>query len=137
MRYDPNIYLTDEQYRALLLKIRETLSSSDFKVSCFDSTVIGNKYAVSNCGLCNKEYTEPETALFPEEFPERNSMKYLRLNHHCPFDLRKQASSWGCFFSCYLFSNLEKKEWDLDFMRQLVEKTIANQKEMVEKYETT
>ena len=130
MTSTPNrsIYLTDEQYYSILLKIKETVNAPDFAVRCVDSTTIGDKYTWSNCGFCNDNFTEEETALFPDQFPGRKSMKYRLENHKCPFDLRRKPGilGWGsgCFYRCYVFSHRGKRDWDLDYMKALVDETI-------------
>jgi len=119
------LYLTDEQYSRLLKKIKETVNRSDFEVYCYDSTYPGDKYIESNCGLCNDEFTELDTALFSESFPSRKTMKYRKEYHKCPFDLRSMSDEFrsGCFDDCYLFKN-QYKGHNLDVIIQMVEETI-------------
>ena len=122
-----DIYLTDEQYGKLLEKIKVAVSeNTQFKV--MDSTDIGNKYTTSNVGLCNDGFTELDTALFPEQFLEygRQSMKYTKIHHICPFDRRlehveKDAPvnfSNGCYYTC----SLKKKRNDKENLFRLVDK---------------
>jgi hypothetical protein len=120
------LHLTDEQYQRVLLKIRDVLSNDGFEVRCEDSTFVGDKYTKSNCGFCNDEFTEKDTAMWPEQFPERRSMKYRQDGQKCPFDMRKMPGivGWGsgCFFGCYLFKD---RKHNLVFMRQLVADLVA------------
>ena len=120
--------LTDEQYLRVLKKIEATIANAGFMVSCSDCTVVGSKSTDSNCGFCNDEYTDEDMALFPEQFPERKSMKYRGENHRCPFDVRKKlcALGWGsgCFYDCYLFQHLGKRDWNLSLMREMVDHAI-------------
>ena len=120
--------LTDEQYLRLLKGIRTTIASEGFKVDCSDCTITGCKSTDSNCGLCNDAYTERDMALFPDQFPERRTMKYRGENHRCPFDVRKEPAilGWGngCFYECYLFQHLVRRDWDLSLMREMVDHTI-------------
>lgn len=97
--------LTDEQYEDLLRKMLETVTSLNFEPTCVDSTDIGDKYTRSNCGLCNDEYTTIETAMWPDQFPQRKTMKYRGRNHKCPYDMRESVIhwEWSCFFKCRLF----------------------------------
>lgn len=127
MKYDPTLYLTDEQYEAILLKIQSTVHQKNFRYSCFDSTLTGFKHTGSNCGFCNDDFTEKETALFPEEFPDRKAMKYRRSNHKCPFDMRTESYGYGCFYNCYLFyRRFGGQEPKLSEIRKLVDQTILN-----------
>lgn len=125
IKYDKSLYLTDEQYMAILLKIKAKISEDKFKPFCYDSITPGNKFTRTNCGFCNEEFTDKKTALFPESFPKRMTMKYRRGNHKCPFDMREELSdlSWGngCFYKCYLF---KLKVHEVDVMRVMVEEII-------------
>lgn len=125
-----DIYLTDKQYKSILLKIKKTVDQEGFQYTCFDSTTAGDKYTESNCGLCNNNFTEKDTALFPDQFPERKSMKYRLENHKCPLDMRVKAYSFGegCFYHCCLFQNVRyrKKKISIDELREMV--NIAVQK---------
>ena len=118
--------LTDEQYLRILKKIETTISQDDFVVGCFDCTVIGAKSTDSNCGFCNDAYTDEDTALFPDQYPARRTMKYRRKNHGCPFDMRNNPDilGWsnGCFFECYLFRHFGKRDWKLSLMREMVDR---------------
>ena len=126
-----DIYLTDDQYKAILIKIQKIVNQENFKYSCEDSNTIGNKYNISNCGFCNDNFTEKNTALFPDQFPERKSMKYRLKNHKCPFDMRAKLEELdmgygnGCFYHCYLFQS-EKKgiRPNITKIREMVDKTI-------------
>jgi len=118
------LYLTDAQYKRILGKIEEVVNSPNFAVHCFDSTFPSDKYTESNCGFCNKDFTELDTALFPAQFPGRKSLKYRKSNHKCPFDTREEPGilGWGagCFPKCYLFKDRGKKEYDLEAIRSMV-----------------
>lgn len=128
MTHEKDLRLTDEQYLRILQKIKATLAQNDFKVDCFDCTVTGCKSTDSNCGFCNDEYTDEDMALFPDQYPERKSMKYRQKNHRCPFDTRTEPGilgwGWSCFYECYLFKHLGKKGWSLPLMRKMVTQTI-------------
>ena len=123
-----NIYLTDEQYTNILRKIWESLKDDNFKVSRWDSTFPGDQYTTSNIGFCNDDFTEMDTALFPDQFPKSKDRKYRLSNHKCPFDLREDdnGSGWGssCFIRCYLFRT---KIHDIPLMRTMVEKLLPRQ----------
>ncbi len=140
-----NLELTNKQYYNLLLKIRNTVDDLNFKPYCYDSITIGDKFTKSNCGLCNEDYTELETALFPDDFKKygRKSRKYRKKNHKCPFDLRFGTDGkdftdygWGCFYHCFLFGNgiefkeLGKNKDDIYFIRKLVNETIKGYEEL-------
>jgi len=121
------IHLTDEQYYSILLKIKKTVDQEGFKPTCDDCTMVGMKHTETNCGLCNDNFTEKETALFPNEFPERKSMKYSQDNHKCPFDQRINKNySYGCFYHCCLFQHqrYRSKEVTIEELREMVDKTI-------------
>jgi hypothetical protein len=121
------IYLSDEQYRKILWKIKDVVDTPRFSPTCFDSTALGDKYTESNCGLCNDGFTDEETALFPSKFPERREMKYRLGNHRCPFDMREIPGllGWGngCFSGCYLFKNT-RVGYDVELMKMLVDSAI-------------
>ena len=122
-----DIYLTDEQYKSILLKIKETVYKEDFQYQCFDSTTPGDRFTISNCGFCNDDFTEQKTALFPDQFPERKSMKYREAHHKCPFDMRVkiESSDIGCFYHCRLFqSGRYGGRPEIEEIRELVDKTI-------------
>jgi hypothetical protein len=112
---EDDIYLSDKQYLDTLYKIKRTISRKGFKIICEDSTQIGNKYTTSNCGMCSDDFTTKETALFPDEFPERKSMKYRKEYHHCPFDWREPLAwksdyiRYGCFYTCAIFQKGKNK----------------------------
>lgn len=123
-----DIYLTDEQYKSILLKIKETVEQEGFQYSCIDSTTIGDKYTRSNCGMCNDNFTEKEMALFPDQFPGRKSMKYRQKHHKCPFDMRVESEHFdtGCFYHCCLFQDERRigRKPNIVEIRELVDKTI-------------
>ena len=129
-----SIHLTDTQYKRILLKIKETVGQEEFQYSCVDSTNIGDKYTRSNCGFCNDEFAEKDTALFPENFPERKSIKYRQEHHQCPFDMRSKNVhfGFGCFYDCCLFQNKRYRRLydgkgesiNTQKIRELVDETI-------------
>lgn len=120
--------LTDEQYFKILKKIEATITQDSFKVSCSDCNVIGAKSTDSNCGFCNDEYVDRDMDLFPNQYPERKTMKYRGKNHRCPFDMREEPRilgwGYGCFSECYLFRHLGKRDWNLTVMREMVDYAI-------------
>lgn len=127
-----SLYLTDEQYEKILLKIRDTVYREEFKPVCCDSDQLGNKYNRTNCGFCNDGFTDQETALWPEKFPVRREMKHRRAHQVCPFDVRqfgltiaKSPNLTGCYYHCYLFNNTR---WDIQLIRLMVEATLATYK---------
>ncbi len=123
---DRYMFLTDEQYVTILEKIKAVVFADGFKPSCYDCTDLGNKSTGSNCGFCNDGFTEEETALFPDDFPGRRTMKHRGHNHKCPFDMRSIPSlsdfGSGCFYDCYLFRN---RKSDIDLMKEMVEDLIT------------
>lgn len=117
-----NIYLTDEQYLEVLHRGLKNLNKIK-KVEGVDSTTIGDKYTETNVGLCNNALTTKETALWPDEFPNRDSMKYSEKHHSCPLDWRSkdEIDGNGCFFTCMFFKrNLR----DLSQIKQLYKERI-------------
>lgn len=123
------IHMTDEQYLDLLIRARRHLDTVG-KVRSVDSTTIGDKYTETNVGLCNEELTTEETAMWPDEFPARKSMKYLRNHHHCPLDWREVSEDNfnGCFYTCRVFHSGLR---DVEKMKQAFDMRIAEvQKEM-------
>lgn len=99
-----DINLTDDQYLELLQRIRSSLDNVP-RVSGYDCTDIGNKSTDVNVGLCNEEFTTLDTALFPDEYPERLASKYREDHHRCPLDYRamEQLTLQGCFYTCSYF----------------------------------
>lgn len=128
MVVNDGLYLTDEQYLRILKRIRVTVTSEGFEVGCSDCTLVGQKSTDSNCGFCNDAYTERDMALFPDQFPGRRTMKYRGKNHRCPFDMRDNPDilgwGYGCFFECYLFRHLGKRDWSPSLMREMVDHVI-------------
>lgn len=125
------MYLTDEGYKKILLKIREVVSKDDFKPNFYDSTEPGNKYTTSNCGFCNDDFTDADTARWPDDFPSRREMLYRKDHHKCPFDMRKKPDCLGfgdgCFHTCLLFSNSKKrKKFGFTFNQETIKKMVAN-----------
>ena len=122
------LYLTNEQYFRVLKRIEVTIAQDDFRVGCSDCTMVGAKSTDCNCGFCNDEYTDEDMALFPDQYPGRKAMKYRKENHRCPFDMREEPEilGWGngCFYGCYLFKHLGKRNWDLLLMRKMVDHAI-------------
>ncbi len=100
------MYLTDEQHLMFLKKQRERLNHID-KATGIDSTTIGDKYTTTNVGMCDDSLTTKETALFPDEFPQRMSSKYTEKYHKCPLDKRKlsELGMNGCFHTCRFFKD--------------------------------
>lgn len=123
------LHLTDEQYVRILKKMRRLLVDG-FVVWRADSTFVGDKWTKSNAGFCNDELTDKDSAMWPENWPERKDMKYLQDKHKCPYDMRKEPGllGWGsgCFSECYLFSL--RNGHDLQLMRKLVDDLIAEVK---------
>ena len=122
------LYLTDKQYVRVLRKIEAAIACDNFRVSCSDCTMIGNKSTDSNCGFCNDAYVGEDMALFPDQYPERMTMKYRWRNHRCPFDMSEESGilgwGYGCFSRCYLFKHLGKRDWNLSLMREMVDHII-------------
>lgn len=123
------MYLSDKEYEKILVKIKDAVNKDGFTPYCRDSDQIGNKYNKTNCGFCNDNFTDPETALFPDKFPVRKEMKYRKKHHICPFDTRqfgltiKQPSCYtGCFYHCYLFNGGR----DVELIRLMAEATLIN-----------
>ena len=102
-----DIYLTNEEYFDLLVRGRKHLDSIK-ELEFEDSDHLGDKYTVSNCGLCNDSLTTKDIALFPKNFPHRTTMKYRKPHHKCPLDEKKERSSQGCFYSCLGFNKKVK-----------------------------
>jgi len=123
-----DLYLTDEQYVSILKKIEATVMQKDFVVRCDDSVAIGAKGTYSNCGFCNEDYTDKETALFPSQYPDRKTMKYRKDNHKCPFDARGTVNflgyGSGCFFNCYLFEHKRKQDWKIKTIHKMVKECL-------------
>ena len=116
-----DLYFTDKQYLELLIRARKLLDRVD-KVSCYDSTEIGNKYTESNVGLCNDEkLCTKEVALFPKEWPQRKDLKYLGNEQLCPLDSKVKYNGQGCFYKCLIF---QKGFKDIKKIKRLYEKKI-------------
>lgn len=112
MTYYDNSYLTDQQYIAVLKKIKKTVDSKDFKPKCYDSTTLGAKYTESNCGFCNDNYaSEKDGSAHRKAFRTPYYLKDRRKGQACPFDLRKKALEYGCFYKCYLFKGGKDIKW--------------------------
>lgn len=116
---ESDIFLTDKQYFWLLQKARDNLDKIEKAEGC-DSTETGNKYTKTNIGLCNTDLTTLETALFPDQYPERKSLKYRKENHMCPLDSRSYKTT-GCFYTCLFFKNNLK---DIGKIKLLYDKLI-------------
>ena len=101
-----DIYLTNKEYHQLLLLAQENLNKIE-TVTGEDSTSIGNKYTITNIGLCNDEIVPKELSMFPEDYPRRKGSKYRLSNHKCPLDKREHLDdlSNGCFYSCRFFQD--------------------------------
>lgn len=115
-----DIYLSDDQYMEILIKIRDIVTKPGFKPSGCDSNYIGDKSTTTNCGMCNhNDLTTKENSMWPEEFPQRKVMKYAKNHQSCPFDMREKPSRSGCFYDCYVFGNGKGKRKgprDINFM---------------------
>lgn len=116
-----DLYITDMEYLQLLQKIKEVVNKPDFKPTWYDSTTMGDKYTETNCGLCNDNFTTKDTAMFPDQFPQRKDMKYAKSEHKCPFDFRKKVGWNGCFYTCWFF---KRGLTNLTKIRQLVDEQI-------------
>lgn len=119
MSYPKHMYLTDEQYLALIEECKKIAAKSDFNPVGDDCTIPGMKSTESNCGLCNEDLTTLETALFPKDFPRRKSMKYRRDYHKCPLDMRAKPGLTGCFYTCVLF-NRRYRGYTREQIRELI-----------------
>lgn len=120
--------LNDEQYLEILLKIKEILKDNEFKVKREDCNITGMKSTETNCGCCCEDFVTKENSLFPEQFPERKTMKYRKSYHDCPFDMRETSDSIGCFYHCYIFHTSKYQESyieNIERMRQMVENKIT------------
>lgn len=125
-----NLYLTDKDYGERLLKISNAVNDMFFKPTREDSTTVGAKYTTTNCGMCNDEFTTKESAMFPEDFPQRKSSKYGLKHHVCPFDRRMNPDgSMGCFYDCYVFK--KGRNANVQHMRNLVHERIAEAKQTI------
>jgi hypothetical protein len=124
---DRSRYLTDLQFLDLLRVILKTLSQPGFKRSCYDSTDTGDKYTESNCGCCNNNFTNKKTAMWPDEFPGRKTMKHRKTRHLCPFDSRDKGGANGCFYTCMLFRGGNRLR-NPKFVIQLVKDRICQHK---------
>jgi len=115
------IRLTDIQYISILKQILEVVQTPNFKGTVYDSTTTGDKYTESNCGFCNEMFTTKDTALFPDEFPDRKSLKYREDHQRCPFDRRAMDNKDmnGCYYHCLL----RKSDAGIDY-KSLVEKRL-------------
>lgn len=100
------MYLTDEQYKQLLEKIFAGLDEVE-EVIAHDCDDLGCKDTQCNVGLCNDLLTTKETAMFPDEFPERMDMKYRQQHQRCPLDNRtaSEMDFSGCFWTCAVFQD--------------------------------
>ena len=134
------MYLSDTSYFTILKKIETKVNDPDFSPRFEDSTTIGEKHTISNCGFCNDDFTDLESAMWPADFPQRKDMKYRLEHHKCPFDMRITGDfNFGCFYQCLLFKPSKdmrglNNKTKIEIMKQLVAKTI---KAFEEKYEIT
>jgi hypothetical protein len=81
---------------------------SGLELRAVDSDTIGDKYTHCSWGMCSEDleqWPDVEDHLFPEEFPERISPKYLGPGQKCPMDRRTGGEGWGCFYSCRVFQD--------------------------------
>ncbi len=121
-----HMYLTDEQYLDLMKKIRKDIDGVT-EIFAEDSTMIGNKYTITNIGLCaeafdekgsvfsKSKYVTRETAMWPKDFdkigkvkydyPQMFAMKYRQSNQLCPLDKRNKGGFNGCFYTCRAFKD--------------------------------
>jgi len=112
---DRTLYLTNEQYVALLERQRARIEDS-VALEAEDSTTHGDKYTRCTWGLCSDELEvwPEDTWLFPPfvaRSPNEQSTarpKYLGDQQFCPFDRKdnRQAEfgSGGCFYRCRIFT---------------------------------
>jgi len=115
------LYLNNDEYREILAKIVERVNQPDFKPWGEDSTMFGNKYTITNCGVCNDEFCTKENAMFPDQWPQRKHKKYTRGSQLCPFDMDGSMGSLGCFYRCYIF---QAKTPDVKLIRQLAQQCL-------------
>ncbi len=120
--------LTDEMYKEILYKIRDVVNSPDFYPKSEDCTEIGYKYTTTNCGLCNDdEFSTSKNAMWPNSFPDRKSMRYTKSHQKCPFDMREEFDSTGCFYECYIFKPHKYENeyhYDISRIKEMVEQRI-------------
>lgn len=119
-------HISDEQYKEMLDKIEVIVNKDGFRPDYYDSTEIGDKYTISNCGLCaDNVLVTLENTTFPRDYlvRGRNSMRDREKHHQCPFDYRKiSESDWnGCFYTCCFF---QKGLHDVDKIKHLVQARI-------------
>jgi hypothetical protein len=110
------LYLTNEQYINAMKRIRNLISDGKELIAIDDNT-IGSKCTTCTWGLCSEEpdaWPDREDMLFPEQHPQRISVKYTETNQRCPIDERDllNRDMNGCFFTCRIFKgkNLSRKE---------------------------
>lgn len=93
--------LTDDQYQAQLLRLRQQIADGLPLVSVDDNTP-GNKHSEVSWGLCTTDW--PRDALFREDRPILGSA-HRGPDHKCPFDQGPPGTDhgWGCFWRCHVF----------------------------------
>jgi hypothetical protein len=64
----------------------------------------GCKGTETNCGMCNPALVTKDNELIPDA----SIMKYRKRWQPCPFDMRAETASDGCFYSCFVFQKAEK-----------------------------
>ena len=124
-----HLNLSDKMFLEALYKIKDIVNKKDFHPTSYSCEETGYKETKTNCGMCNQdELTTKENSLFPEQFPERRSLRYRKQNQQCPFDMRKESESNGCYYSCYVFMmfKYEKKNrgYDINRMKEMVKDRI-------------
>lgn len=105
--------LTVEQYREVLLKLKELIEAEEPLV-LEDSDEIGNKYTYSTWGMCtnSKEvYFDPHMHIFPQDFIDYGRVAPIDRppGLPCPFDEPRHRLAgdafehYGCFYRCRIF----------------------------------
>jgi hypothetical protein len=101
----PDVYLSDESYRAALIRQRERISDG-LPFSAVDSTAIGSKFTEAGWSLCSNEleaWPDSNDHLFPASMPQRRSPKYRTIKQIGPMDGRLEPTGFGCFHGCKIF----------------------------------
>jgi len=121
---DKKMYMTRDEYLYLLKKVRIRLEDKTLKVGGDDCTIIGMKNTECNVGLCDDSLAEKSFSLFPDEFPERKSLKYFQPHQKCPMDWRPASKAFrsGCFYTCRFF---KKGLTDKQTIKELYDKRIS------------
>lgn len=118
-----DIYLTDEQHLAALVRMRERIAADVEPPHFNDSTTRGDKHTECSWGQCTDDPTfwSRDEQLFPDREPIVRhylvrgavvdvgsvSSKYHEKHQLCPFDRREDGSRKpspnGCFYTCRVF----------------------------------